>query len=392
MKMKRAIVIVLDGVGAGEAPDAALYGDAGSNSLGNTARKVGGLNMPNLAAMGFGYITPILGVPPVKDATGAFGKMEPFSPGKDTTTGHWELMGIKLPQAFPLYPNGFPEEILSKFREQTGLDILGNKPASGTEILKELGMEHIRTGKPIIYTSGDSVFQIAAHEDVIPVEKLYRMCEISRAILSGKHAVGRVIARPFTGTAPENFKRTERRKDFSIVPPSDTVLDKLKKSGKDVYAVGKIEDIFCERGITHSNHTPNNLASLKATLDFLDLDFEGVLFTNLIEFDMIYGHRNDAPGYARALEQFDQHVPEIQKHMKADDVCFVVADHGVDPTTPGTDHSRECIPLMVFGQRVRPNTNLGIRKTFADLGATIAENFSLEAPLIGVSFLKEILG
>lgn len=391
MSIRRAIVIVLDGVGAGEAHDAALYGDSGSNSLGNTARAVGGLKMPNLGRIGLGHVTPILGVPPANPASGAFGRLQPKSAGKDTICGHWELMGVYLDTPFPTYPNGFPHDVVSAFRRLTGYDMLGNKPASGTEILKELGMDHLATGTPIVYTSGDSVFQIAAHEEVIPIPELYRICRIARAMLTGKHNVGRVIARPFIGTGPENFKRTANRKDFPRMPEANTTLDELVKAGKQVYSVGKIDDIFGGRGITHSNHTPDNLTSIQATFDFLKADFSGLLFTNLIEGDMIYGHRNDVPGYARALEQIDTQIPALLAAMRPDDICFIVADHGVDPTTPSTDHSRENSPLLVFGQPIRPNVNLGTRQSFADVAATLAQIFGLPAPVIGTSFLKEIL-
>lgn len=389
MDIRRVTVIVLDGVGAGEAPDAAAYGDVGSNSLSNTARKVGGLHLPELEKIGFGHITPMLGVAVANPASGAFGRMAPASAGKDSVTGHWELMGINLKVPFPTYPNGFPPEILDEFKRRTGLDVLGNKPASGTEIIQELGDEHVRTGKPIVYTSGDSVFQIATHEDVIPVERLYELCHISREMLTGQHAVGRVIARPFTGTSG-NYTRTPRRHDYPLQPPSDTMMDKLVAAGLQVYATGKIDDLFGGRGLTRSNHTTDNRSSTLAMLDFLEEDFTGLLFTNLIEFDMIYGHRNDAPGYAKALEDFDAFIPEIKRRLKPGDVVTVVADHGVDPTTPGTDHTRECIPLLVFGPNVRQNVDLGTRGTFSDLAATLAEIFHLAPPEKGVSFLKEI--
>jgi len=391
MTIRRAIVIVLDGVGAGEAPDAALYGDVGSNSLGNTARAVGGLNMPNLGKIGLGHVTPILGVPPANPASGAFGRLQPKSAGKDTICGHWELMGVYLDKPFPTYPDGFPADVVSAFRRLTGYDMLGNKAASGTEILKELGMDHLATGQPIVYTSADSVFQIAAHEEVIPIKELYRICRISRAMLTGDHNVGRVIARPFVGTTPENFKRTFNRKDFPRMPETNTLLDEMVNAGQQVYSVGKIDDIFGGRGITHSNHTPDNLTSIQATLDFLKADFSGLMFINLIEGDMIYGHRNDAPGYARALEQFDTFIPALQAAMRPDDVCFIVADHGVDPTTPSTDHSRENSPLLVFGQPVCPDVNLGTRQSFADVAATLAEVFNLPSPAIGESFLSLLI-
>ena len=390
MDIKRVVVIVLDGVGAGEAPDANSYGDVGSNSLANTARVVGGLKLPNMGKLGIGHITDILGVPPDDRPSGCYGKMQPRSAGKDTISGHWELMGIYLPTPLPTYPNGFPESIIQEFRRRTGKDVLGNKPASGTEILKELGLEHIRTGKPIVYTSADSVFQIAAHEQVISIQEQYRMCEISRQILSGEHAVGRVIARPFLGETPDNFRRTERRKDYPLLPESDTMLDKIAGAGKTVYSIGKIDDIFGRRGITKGKHTVSNHDSTLALLDALNEDFEGILFANLIEFDMIFGHRNDARGYADALEAFDRAVPELQQRMRDTDITMVVADHGVDPTTPGTDHSRENIPLLVFGPQVTSNASLGVRKTFSDVAATIAELFSLRPPEFGASFVGEL--
>ena len=316
--------------------------------------------------------------------------MTPKSAGKDSITGHWELMGVYLEKAFPTYPNGFPQEVVDMFRQATGLDLIGNKPASGIDIIQEFGMEHMRTGKPIVYTSADSVFQIAAHESIIPIEKQYEICKKSRDFLRDEHAVGRVIARPFTGDSPETFTRTSRRKDYPLKPFSPTVMDKLIKSGLEVYATGKIDDLFAHQGITVSNHTTNNQDSLDAALEFIQLSFRGLLMVNLIEFDMIYGHRNDARGYAQALENFDRMLPEIQRHMRADDIAMIVADHGVDPTMPGSDHSREYSPLLVFGEPIKADMDLGIRNSYADAGTTIAEIFSLQPPPIGTSFLKEI--
>ncbi len=390
-KIKRVIAVVLDGVGAGEAPDAAAYGDVGSNSLGNVARVIGGLNLPNMYELGLGNITCIQGVPENPNARGAFGRFQPKSAGKDTVIGHWEMMGIYLPIAFPTYPNGFPPEVLDPFRKAIGRDVLGNKPASGTEILKELGVEHIQTGKPIVYTSADSVFQIAAHEEIIPLEELYDMCEKARSILQGEHGVGRVIARPFLGDSPENFKRTHHRKDYPRMPKYPTMMQKLVDAGKDVYSVGKIDDIFNHQGITKKNHVLTNIESLKVTFDLLEEDFEGLMFVNLIEFDMIYGHRNDPRGYADALEEFDSYIPEILKRLKPTDLVIVTGDHGVDPTTPGTDHSREYVPLLAFGPQVRHNIDLGIRESLGDIAGTLAEIFSLEPQPIGKSFLKEII-
>lgn len=389
--INRVLVFVLDGVGAGEAPDAAAYGDRGSNSLSNTAKAVSGLRLPNLQALGFGNITPMKGVKALRPAEGAFGKMTPKSAGKDSITGHWELMGVYLEKAFPTYPNGFPKEIVDLFRQQTGLEMIGNKAASGTEIIQELGMQHLQTGKPIVYTSADSVFQIAANEKVIPIEKLYDLCKKSRDFLRDEHAVGRVIARPFIGDSPETFTRTARRRDYPLKPVTPTVMDKLIKSGFEVYATGKIDDLFAHQGISVSNHTTNNKDSLDAALEFINVSFQGLLMVNLIEFDMIYGHRNDSAGYARALESFDEFLPQIQQAMHADDIAMIVADHGVDPTTPGTDHSREYSPLLIFGAPIKADTDLGIRASYADAGATIADIFNLQSPPIGTSFLKQII-
>ncbi len=390
MDIKRIAVIVIDGVGAGELPDAADYGDAGSNSLSNTARVLGGINLPNLGEIGIGNITPIQGVPPRKETRGAYGKCTEISKGKDSVTGHWELMGVEVKKPFPTYPNGFPPEVLDEFKRLTGYDVLGNKPASGTEIIKELGEEHVRTGIPIVYTSADSVFQIAAHEDVIPIPELYRLCEISRKMLTGEHAVGRVIARPFIGDSAETFTRTKRRHDYPLLAPVDTMLDTLIKAGHKVYATGKIDDLFGGRGITKTHHSVFNMESIQAMVDFMDEDFTGMLFANLVEFDMTYGHRNDVKGYAQKLEEFDAFVPTIRAKMQPTDIAMVVADHGVDPTTVSTDHSREYIPLLVFGQQVKDSVDLGIRGSFADVAATIAEALGVTPPAIGKSFFKEI--
>jgi len=391
MKIERIAVIVIDGVGAGESPDASEYGDSGSNTLSNTARVLGGLDLPNMGEMGIGNITPMEGVPPREKTWGAYGKCQEISKGKDSVTGHWELMGVEVKKPFPTYPNGFPKEILDEFKQLTGLDVLGNKPASGTEIIKELGEEHVRTGKPIVYTSADSVFQIAAHEDVIPIDELYRLCEISRKMLTGKHAVGRVIARPFIGDNAETFTRTKRRHDYPLLAPTDTMMDTLIKEGHKVYATGKIDDLFGNRGITKTHHSVFNMESIQALVDFLDEDFTGLLFANLVEFDMTFGHRNDVEGFGQKLEEFDAFIPTIRNKMRNTDIAMIVADHGVDPTTESTDHSREYIPLLVFGKQVKNNVNLGIRQSFADVAATIGEVFSVTPPAIGRSFLKEIL-
>jgi len=391
MKIERIAVIVIDGVGAGDSPDASEYGDTGSNTLSNTARVLGGLDLPNMGEMGIGNITPMEGVPPQEKTWGAYGKCQEISKGKDSVTGHWELMGVEVKKPFPTYPNGFPKEILDEFKQLTGLDVLGNKPASGTEIIKELGEEHVRTGKPIVYTSADSVFQIAAHEDVIPIDELYRLCEISRKMLTGKHAVGRVIARPFIGDNAETFTRTKRRHDYPLLAPTDTMMDTLIKEGYKVYATGKIDDLFGNRGITKTHHSVFNMESIQALVDFLDEDFTGLLFANLVEFDMTFGHRNDVEGFGQKLEEFDAFIPTIRNKMRDTDIAMIVADHGVDPTTESTDHSREYIPLLVFGKQVKNNVNLGIRQSFADVAATIGEVFSVTPPAIGQSFLKEII-
>lgn len=389
MQIDRVILIVLDGVGVGAAPDAAKYGDAGSNSVGNVSRVLGGIDLPNMGKVGLGGIIDIEGVPPADQPTGGFGKMTPQSAGKDTVSGHWELMGICLSEPFPTYPDGFPDEVLTPFEDAIGRGVIGNKAASGTVIIQELGEEHVQTGKPIVYTSADSVFQIAAHEEVIPLEELYQMCRTAREILTGNHGVGRVIARPFIGENSGDFSRTENRKDFARIPNTDTMLDKLFNAGLQVYSVGKIDDIFGHRGITKGNHTSNNADSIQATLEFMEEDFRGLMFINLIEFDMVYGHRNDPEGYYKALKQFDDAIPKIQARMKPSDMVIVSADHGVDPTTKSTDHSREFVPLLVFGQAVK-GVNLGTRQTLSDVSATLAKIFNLESPEFGTSFLKEI--
>ena len=388
--VKRVILIVLDSVGCGDAPDAASYGDEGSNTLGNIARTVGGLRLPNMGNLGLGNLTHIHGVPPAQSASGAFGRLTETSAGKDTTTGHWELAGVILDKPFPTYPNGFPHDLMTEYESLIGRGTLGNYPASGTEILKELGEEHLRTGKPIVYTSADSVFQVAAHEEIIPTPELYRYCEIARQMLTGEHAVGRVIARPFVGV-PGNFTRTEGRRDFSLEPSGVTILDSLKASGKAVLGVGKIEDIFAHRGLTASNHTGNNMAGVDAIINFLETDEEGLIFANLVDFDSLYGHRNDPTGYAAALEAFDQRLPEIVDCLRESDILMITADHGNDPTTPGTDHSRERVPIMVVGNAVSQNSNIGTRASYADVAATIAALLGVRWSGEGASFADLIL-
>lgn len=383
--MARAAVIVLDSVGVGALPDAAAYGDAGANTLAHVAEAVEGLSLPHLERLGLGNIVPVKGLTPSAAPLAFYGKMGEISAGKDTTTGHWELMGLITKEPFPVYPQGFPPEVIEPFEKAIGRPVLGNKPASGTEIIAELGEEHIRTGYPIVYTSADSVFQIAAHEEVIPVEELYRYCLIARKLLTGKHAVGRVIARPFLGSAG-NFYRTPRRRDFALPPPRPTVLDFLKEAGQEVIGIGKIEDIFAGRGLTQARHTEDNLDGIQKTIAALGEPFSGLLFTNLVDYDMRYGHRNDAAGYARALMEFDAHLPEIMAALKSGDLLVITADHGCDPTTPGTDHTREYVPILAYPAGASRGYNLGTRSTFADLAATLAEMFGLPSPEAGTSF------
>jgi phosphopentomutase len=390
MLFKRVIIIVLDGVGIGELPDAAKFHDQGSNTLGNLAKVVGGLNLPNLQKLGLGNIAPIQGVAPVNPALASYGKMAEVSAGKDTTVGHWELAGIISTKPFPVYPTGFPKNVINQFINETGVKgILGNIPASGTEIIKNLGEEHLKTGYPIVYTSADSVFQIAAHEAVIPIQEQYRICEIARRILQGEHGVARVIARPFLGD-PGKFERTERRKDFSLLPPEPTILDYLKETGHTVFGIGKIEDIFANQGLTKSIHSHGNKECIAITIDAIKQSFTGLIFVNLVDFDMLWGHRNDCAGFEQGLQYVDKKLPEIMKVMQLTDLLFLVADHGNDPTTPSTDHSREYSPLLVYSRTLKGNINLETRETFADIAGTIAEIFGLKTNLAGKSFLKEL--
>ncbi len=385
--MKRAVIIVMDSAGIGELPDAAKYGDVGSNTIGNIAAQMEGFQLPNLEKMGLGNIAAIKGVAAQQNPIACYGKMGEKSPGKDTTTGHWEMAGLILDKAFPTYPDGFPEEVIEAFERAVGRKTLGNVVASGTEIIDRLGEEHMKTGYPIVYTSADSVFQIAAHESIIPIDELYVMCQKARDLLTGEHAVGRVIARPFEGEAG-SFKRTSNRKDFSLDPNGKTVLDFAVEKGLRVKAVGKIEDIFSKKGITDAVHTKNNMEGVDRTLEYMKEDFGGIVFTNLVDFDMVYGHRNNVEGYGKALMDFDARIPEILKEMKEEDLLVITADHGCDPTTPSTDHSREYVPILVYGKKLRQGVNLGVRSTFADLASTIADYLGLDATLKGESFLK----
>ena len=381
--------MVLDGVGVGELPDAAEYGDVGSNTLAHVAEAVGGLALPNLEALGLGHIGHFAGIRTMGQPDGCFGRMGQLSKGKDSTAGHWEMAGILLEEPFPIYPRGFPKEMLDLFEQASGRKVLGNRAASGTEIIQELGEEHMRTGAPIVYTSTDSVFQIAAHERVVPVEELYRVCRAARKLLKPPHQVARVIARPFIGE-PGLFVRTERRRDFSVEPPSPTLLDILKRSGQLIVGIGKIEDLFNGRGLTRSIHTGNNAAGMGETVRLLKTMPRGLIFVNLVDFDTLYGHRNNPSGYAKALREFDARLPALLDAVRPGDLLCVTADHGNDPTTPGTDHSREYVPLLLFGPRLAQGVNLGTRRTFADLGQTIAE--ALGAPRLdcGESFLDAL--
>lgn len=389
--MKRAIIVVMDSVGMGELPDAEKYGDTGSNTIGNIASCIENFKLPNLEALGLGNIDHIKGPVKSQTPTGSYGRMAEASAGKDTTTGHWEISGLILEEPFPVYPNGFPDEIINEFEKEAKTKIIGNTAASGTEIITRLGGQHVKTGYPIIYTSADSVFQIAAHEDIIPIERLYELCKIARRILKGKHAVGRVIARPFTGSEG-NYTRTERRRDFALDPFRKTILDHASDKGYEVKAVGKIEDIFNKKGITEAVHTHNNMEGVDRTLEFMGKSFEGIVFTNLVDFDMLYGHRNNPRGYADALMEFDARVPELINALHNNDILIITADHGCDPTTESTDHSREYVPLLVYGKQIKNNVNLGTRKTFADIAATIADFLGISADVDGTSFLKDITG
>lgn len=387
MRFERIVWVVLDSVGIGAMPDAAEYGDCGADTLGNIAR-MRPLALPNLCRLGIANIRPFAGLAPAAEPAGAYGRCALRSPGKDTTTGHWEMAGILLGKPFPLYPNGFPAEIMDEFERRTGRRSLGNKAASGTEIIRELGEEHVRTGSPIVYTSADSVFQIAAHEEVIPLWELYKMCETARAILSGPHEVGRVIARPFAGE-PGAFARTPNRKDFAVPPPAGMLLDRLDRNHVLVHSVGKIFDVFLGRGIREYDKTKTNADGMQRTLDALDESGRRLVFVNLVDFDQLYGHRNDVEGYARALEQADAWLPRLEAKLAGGDLLILTADHGCDPTTPGTDHSREYVPLLASGPAVRRGVNLGTRASLADIGQTVAENFGV-AIAGGESFLARL--
>ncbi len=388
---QRAIIVVLDSVGIGALPDAERFGDAGSNTLGNLARCfTTGLRLLHLEALGLGCIAHIEGIKAAAEPLGNYGKCAEQSPAKDTIIGHWEIAGLISSEPLPTYPNGFPSEIIAPFCDQVGTRVLGNVPASGTEIINRLGDEHVRTREPIVYTSGDSVFQIATHEEVYPVEELYEMCRIARRLLTGKHRVGRVIARPFVGESGR-YVRTANRKDFSLSPPQETLLDFLSQAGYEVVGIGKIGDIFSGQGLTRDIHTASNAEGIAQTIRMLsDLQRPGLIFTNLVDFDMLYGHRNNPQGYKRALEEFDASLPDILNAMHEHDLLILTADHGCDPTTPSTDHSREYVPLLVYGKAFRSGVNLGTRRSFADIAKTIDQFFALDKVRNGTSFLDSV--
>ena len=385
---RRAAILVLDGVGIGEAPDAAKYGDVGSNTLGNIARAVGGMDLPNLRRAGLGNITTLEGMPPCNEPAGAWGLMIPRSAGKDSTTGHWEIAGVHLARPFPTYPDGFPARVIAEFEERSGRAVIGNKVASGTAILDEFGPEHQRSGAWILYTSADSVFQVAAHEEVIPLDELYRACESARQMLVAPHDVSRVIARPFLGE-PGSYARTKHRRDFSLAPTGETLLDALEGAGIPRAGVGKVDDLFAGRAI-QSKHTAGNSEGLTAIEQWLGDASSGLLFANLVDFDQSFGHRNDVSGFYGALRQFDAALPRLLATLREDDLLFITADHGNDPTTPSTDHARECVPVLALGHRVRA-VSLGQRSTFADLGATVAEWLRIDFRGGGTSFLSQLV-
>lgn len=386
-KARRAAIVVLDGVGIGAAPDAAAYGDVGSDTLGNISRALGGLSLPNLQAAGLGNIANLMGVAPSKQPKGAWGLLEPASAGKDSTAGHWEIAGVHLAKPFPTYPNGFPDELVCQFARRTGRGILGNVVGSGTAVIDRFGAEHQRTGAWILYTSADSVFQLAAHEETVPLEEQYRGCMIAREMLVVPNDVSRVIARPFRGQ-PGSYARTPNRRDFSVAPPSETLLDALEADGIDRHGVGKVDDLFAGRGI-RSRHTASNVEGIEAIRGWIASTDRGLLFANLVDFDQMFGHRNDVPGFYRALQEFDQALPTLIAALREDDLLFITADHGNDPTTSSTDHARECVPVLAVGHAVKP-VGVGRRRTFSDLGATVADWLGCAFRGRGQSFLSDI--
>ncbi|WP_340371676.1 phosphopentomutase [Peribacillus sp. FSL E2-0218] len=387
---KRIFVVVMDSVGIGEAPDADLFGDKGSDTLGHIAEEMNGLHMPNLAKLGLGNIREIKGIDKAQQPLAYYTKMKEASTGKDTMTGHWEIMGLNISTPFRVFPNGFPELLVNELEAKMGRGIIGNVPASGTEIMERLGEEHMKTGALIVYTSADSVLQIAAHEDIVPIEELYKICEIAREVtMADEYKVGRVIARPFTGE-PGSFKRTSNRHDYALKPFNRTVMDELKDSGFDVLAIGKISDIFDGEGVTESLRTVSNMDGMDKLIQTIDQDFRGLSFLNLVDFDALYGHRRDPEGYGKALEEFDARMPEVLEKLKEDDLLIITADHGNDPVHEGTDHTREYVPLLVYSKRFKEGTELPIRDTFADIGATVAANFDVKMPAFGKSILGDL--
>ncbi|MEH7504548.1 phosphopentomutase [Neobacillus drentensis] len=387
---KRIFIIVMDSVGIGEAPDADKFGDKGADTFGHIAERMNGLNMPNMGKLGLSNIREIKGIEKAAKPLAFYTKMMEASNGKDTMTGHWEIMGLNIQTPFQVFPEGFPDELLSELEKRTGRKIIGNKPASGTEILVELGEEHMKTGALIVYTSADSVLQIAAHEEIIPIEELYKICKIARELtLDEKYMVGRVIARPFLGE-PGNFKRTSNRHDYALKPFDRTVMSELKDAGLDVIAIGKISDIYDGEGVTQSLRTVSNMDGMDKLVETLDMNFTGISFVNLVDFDALFGHRRDPEGYGKALEEYDARLPEVFAKMKEDDLLMITADHGNDPVAPGTDHTREYVPLLVYSKSMNEGKELPIRETFADLGATVAENFNVKLPNFGKSFLNDL--
>ncbi|MEM1484612.1 phosphopentomutase [Oscillospiraceae bacterium PP1C4] len=386
---KRVFLIVLDSVGIGEAPDSAAYGDVGSNTL-RACWNSGNLHIPNLEKLGIFAIDDIGCGKPTENPLAAYGRMREASAGKDTTIGHWEIAGAISPKPLPVYPDGFPKEIIDAYRAKTGRGVLCNKPYSGTQVLEDFGKQHVETGDLIVYTSADSVFQVAAHEDVVPVEQLYEYCQIARDLLVGEHGVGRIIARPFSGSYPD-YKRTANRHDFSLMPPKDTCLDRIQAAGLDTIGVGKIYDIFAGKGISSTQRTVSNDDGMDKTIAHVKEDFHGLCFVNLVDFDMIYGHRNDVPGYTEALNQFDRRLGELLPLLRDEDVLMITADHGCDPATPSTDHSREYVPLLIYGKGIKAGVNLGTRPTFADIGETAAALLGVQANCDGTSLVNLVL-
>ena len=389
MEKKRIFLIVLDSYGIGNAPDAEAFGDFGANTLKSISQDEN-YATPNMNKIGLANIDVVKTLPKEERTMGAYGRLQEASKGKDTTIGHWEIAGIISEKPLPTYPNGFPKKLLDEFSRQTGRGVLCNLPYSGTEVIRDYGEEHLKTGALIVYTSADSVFQIAAHEELVPVEELYHYCEIARKLLTGEHGVGRVIARPFIGTAPD-FQRTSNRHDYSLLPPKDTMLDAMLSAGYDTYGIGKISDIFAGKGIAHSQRIKNNVEGMERTIGMLDTDFTGLCFVNLVDFDMVYGHRNDISGYAKAATVFDEQLEIFMDKMKENDILMITADHGCDPGFKGTDHSRECVPFLAYGKLVKENVNLGTRKTYADIAATILDILHVENNTDGTSFKAEIM-